>query len=708
LLIAASVISLLLLLAFTISFFGNQALEDQVLTAARAVPVFDARQGNLPSQDSLEKLESLRQSLFQLTEWEQAGPPLRLRWFLYTGGSLYPHTRQAYYNRFRQLLLGPTQGSIVAGLKALPVTSGPTDDYQYSYDSLKAYLITTPEWKRSTREFLSPVLMNRWQARREIDPQRTRLAKLQFDFYGDDLKNGNPYDSGADEQAVDRARRYLASFAGYERIYRFMLAEANKQNPPVNFNQKFPGSAEVVVNNKDVPGAFTKTGWTFMQSALKRADQYFGGERWVLGDYNPAGVDRSKLEQELRNRYNSEFIATWRQYLRNSSVVKYSDLKDAAAKLNKTSSNQSPLLALFWLCSHHTNVDDQKVKEAFDPVHKTVPPTETLQLVAPPNTNYVNTLVTLQTSIDQAANQNPPEPATAQQTMNNATSARIATKQLANVFRIDQEGNVHALTQKLLEDPITNVEALLRGLGPAEVNGKAKGFCAQFNLLGNKYPFNPNTREEATLQDTDAIFRPGQGALWAFYEATLKSSLQRQGSTFVANPEAQVKLTDAFVGFFNRAAALSDALYREGAGQPKLTYALTPLKSEGVQGLAITIDGQVLQAAGAGGSAKTFVWPSPGGRGEARLAVSLGGPQLGAFSYDGLWAAFRLFGDAERLVPTGGGFNVEWIVRAGGKPLTLPGGAPLTVRFLLDLKGSPAFFQKGYFAQLRCVSQAAR
>jgi len=41
----------------------------------------------------------------------------------------------------------------------------------------------------------------------------------------------------------------------------------------------------VVINTIDIPGAFTKAGWSVMQENLAKADKFFGGERWVLGDY---------------------------------------------------------------------------------------------------------------------------------------------------------------------------------------------------------------------------------------------------------------------------------------------------------------------------------------------------------------------------------------------------------------------------------------
>ena len=129
---------------------------------------------------------------------------------------------------------------------------------------------------------------------------------------------------------MDRGRRYLSQFAGLERVYQFMLAEASKQNPGLNFNQKFPGSAAAVINTKEIPGAFTKGGWDFMQKNIPNADRFFAGEQWVLGSQGAAGIDRAQTEQQLRHRYTADFIAQWRAFLQATTVVRYANLKDAA------------------------------------------------------------------------------------------------------------------------------------------------------------------------------------------------------------------------------------------------------------------------------------------------------------------------------------------------------------------------------------------
>ncbi|MCZ2075148.1 MAG: hypothetical protein LC130_09140 [Bryobacterales bacterium] len=708
LLATASAAFLLLGVAFTVSFIGNRALENEVIEAARNLGTPATASDTLPSVESLRKLETLREAYARLALYERDGAPLRLRWGLYAGDDMYPHARRIYYDRFKRLLFGHTQTGMAQWLAQRPASPGANDDFGYAYDTLKAYLLTTYEHKRTVQSFLSPVLMNRWLSGRELDPERVDLARRQFDFYASELAAQNPYSSEADTGAIDRSRRYLAQFGGTESIYQFMLTESARNNPKVNFNEQFPGSAQVLVNNRDVSGAFTRGGWKFMQDALSKVDKFFGGEKWVLGDYASADIDRVKIEKDLRERYTNDYIARWREYLRNSTVLRYSNLKDAARKLNIHSSNQAPVLELLWLATQNTTVDSPRVSQAFDAVHKVVPPPATTpQFVLPPNANYVSALAGLQAAIEQAASQPVPNPAAVQQALSNATTAKLASKQIAATFLVDQEGKVHAMVQKLMEDPITQAEGLLQGLGPAELNGKAKGFCAVYGTLMRKYPFDSESRQQATLEEVNAIFQPKQGALWKFYESDLQQLLTWQGTQFVPAPPSPggVELNPQFVAFLNRAAAFSTALYPAGSPAPQLHYTLAPQPTEGIQSLTLTIDGQSLTAGPRGGSPVKFTWPGAGTP-QARMTGKLGGPDVQLLNYAGTWAAFQLFGEAQ-WQPSGAGYNLEWIPRTSGQPMIV-NNKPLTIRFFLDMGGAPPFFRKGYFAGMQCVARAAR
>jgi type VI secretion system protein ImpL len=600
---------------------------------------------------------------------------------------------------------------LIDTLRKLPFSPAPTDEYGPVYDTLKAYLITTAHHDKSTRLFLSPVLMKHWLAGKNVDADRLQLVRKQFDFFGEDLKLSNPFSSEYDTYVVDRGRRYLSQFAGVERVYQFMLAEASRQNPGMNFNQKFPGSAQAVINTKEIPGAFTKGGWEFMQKSIPNADRFFAGEQWVLGSQAGPGVDRAQMETQLRDRYTADFIANWRGFLQATSVLRYGNLKDASTKLTLLSGNQSPLLAAFWVVSQNTAVASEQVKNAFQPVQAVVSPESKDRYIGPPNNGYMNALVSLQAAVEQASGgtSGPNDPLLSQIT-SQATNAKITTRQMAQAFRIDPEGKVEVVTQKLLEDPILNVEALVRGMGPGELNAKGAAFCAAFRQLMNKYPFQSTATQQATLQEVNAVFQPGQGALWTFYDSTLRNYLSKQGSQYAPNPAGGINLNPAFVGFFNRAAAFSDAVYPGGSPAPRLSYTLRATAPQGVQSLRLTIDRQALNVDRGKQSSMTFVWTG-GGPQDVKLTGKFGGgPDLAFASYEGLWAAFEFFGDADRWQTLGSVHRLDWVLRQGraAKPLTLPDGSPLTVSFELEMPGAAPVFQKGFLSGMGCVARVAQ
>lgn len=703
---AAAALCLGYSMALAVSYGNNRALENRVIGASQGIAASADTSGAVASLDSLQRLETLRQTLDTLGDYHRNGAPWSHRWGLYAGNDYYPDVRKLYFAHFRRLLLAPTQNGIVESLRDLPATPGP--GYGPTYDSLKAYLITTSNPDKSTRAFLSPVLLDRWSANRNVDPERIQLARKQFDFYSDELKTGNPFSSENDTAAIEKSRSYLAQFAAVERVYQAMLADAAKAGPPVNFNRQFPGSAEVVLDGQDVAAPFTKPGWAFMRAALKNPEKYFAGEAWVLGSQTGGSVEGSSLAQQLTARYNSDFLKAWRAYLQSAGVLKYASLADAAKKLGVLSGNQSPLLALFWLASQNTAVDAPEVANVFQPVQAVVPPSSVDRYIAPPNQGYMNALVTLQASVESVAGQPQGNDAAAAQTLTNATAAKVAARQVAQTFRIDPDSHVEGTVQKLMEDPITNVEALLRSLGPAELNGKGKGLCTPYRGVFAKYPFNPAATAQASVADVNGIFRKPDGALWKFYDENLQKLLPRQGTQYVAASAGGVSLNPAFVAFFNQAAALSDFLYAGGAQDPHFTYTLKPVPAEGIQSVGLHLDGQSFAYSGGDAGARQFVWQAAGAH-EAKATVKFGGgPDLAWSTNDGLWAVFQFFHKAETWQPNGSGNVLEWVIRIGKDAVTLPSGKPLTVRFELDMAGAPPVFQKGYFSRLACVAEVAR
>ena len=678
-----------------LSFRGNSRLQQSLGQARDDVRAIRLA-GALPSLDALEELDLLRDKVETLARYERDGPPWHLRLGLYSGSALYPELRRSYFEGFNQVLLARSRDSLVRELRALPETPDAGSDYGKAYRTLKAHLITSSRPDQSTVAFLSPVLFEHWRGATPIDATRGELARKQFDFYSRELRFGNPYRSPVDEPVVARARHFLGQFAGSERIYRSMLAEALSGIPAVDFAQKFPDAGAVVRNPYLVPGAFTKAGWAAMQRALKDVDRLFKGEAWVVGEQAPAPKDGAKVLDQVRTLYTKDYISHWRKFLAAASVARFSGIQDGARKLAPLGSNQSPLLALFSLVSRNTLLDSLPVAPAFQPVHAITPAADTAKYIGPSNEGYVNALVALQSSLEQVSKRTPDGgDAAVGQALSDAAQARLATKQLANKFQLDDVGKVHIIVQNLLEAPILDAEASLQTFGPAQLNGKGKVFCAPFQQLLAKYPFNPAGEVPAAMDEVSALLQPGTGALWSFVENDLNNYVVRQGSQFAEKPGGSIRISPSFVAFLNRAADFSSTLYRTEGAPPGLTFSLRPILSDTVSAFTVTIDGQPARFTRTSLAFKRLSWVAGEGR-EASMAGQIFGRDRVLFTFTGPWAIFELFHRAQ-WSPSEGSYLLQW---------TIPEGPP--IRATLNLAGAKPILQQDFFSGVSCSGRITR
>jgi len=700
----AAVLALLLCMALAISYGGNRQLERQSEDATRGIAAIAPNNVDFPPAEAMRRLDTLRAQLDTLSAYEHRGAPLSLRWGLYSGSAMYPEVRRAYIAGFNRLMFANTKVAMLASLRAIPGSPRPTDDFGDSYNLLKAYLITTTHPEKSSVDFLPPVLMKQWVGGRALDAERTQIAQRQFETYARELPYGNPLPDTADKSVVAHGRSFLRQYAGSERIYQFMLAEANKGSQPVQFNRRFPGSAQYIVDAYEVPGAFTKAGYAFMQGAFKTVDRFLQGESWVVGEDAPP-LDKAKLVADLRARYATDYAEQWRQFLRSASIVRYAGVKDAALKLSVLSGNQSPLLELFSVASRNTNVSSD-VATVFQPVQSVTPPADTTKLTGQGNQSYMSSLIAFQAAVAQAASaQGQSSDAVAGQALSSAATAKSAAAQLASGFTIDQQGQVHGTVQKLMEDPITYAEALLTHLGSDQVNARARAFCGGVRSTFAKFPFNPGSPVQATIPEVTAILRPGTGSLWTMYNDVLQSALQKQGSSY--QPVAGgVRLSPTFVAFFNKAATMSDLMFAGGTPDPKYSIMVRPRLSTGTTAVTATLEGDAIRSAGNVHSQRVD-WPSANH--EARLSAQIGTAELNIVGpFNNPWAMFQLFYTADSWVTVGDTLRAEWTLRSGSQAASLPNGAMLKIDVDLVPAAAGAILRKGFLSGMDCSGDAAR
>jgi len=295
-----------------VSYLNNAELENNIQSASQALSAAGTSTASLAD---LKALDRLRQSLLQLEGYAQNGPPWTYRFGLYQGDKLTVPARRIYFDRFRVMMLNPTQANITSYLRGLPVSPVPGADYTAAYNPLKAYLITTTNPEKSQAQFLTPVFLQYWMGSNIRDLTQQQLARQQIDFYAGELLRQNPYSIAPDAAAVGKARTYLSNFGAVPRIYQDMLAQADKTGPGVDFNRLYPNAAGSVVESHLVRGAFTRAGFAFMQGAMQHPEHYFQGETWVLGDQAARSLDTAGVARQLAAMYSADFLREWHAFL---------------------------------------------------------------------------------------------------------------------------------------------------------------------------------------------------------------------------------------------------------------------------------------------------------------------------------------------------------------------------------------------------------
>jgi hypothetical protein len=611
--IAAASVGALIALVTLIAVQKNLSLKHELQQASdRVIRVF-VPNDSVPVE-ALRDLDSLRQEIDKMDQYLQHGPPV-IYWPIWNfidyqdlrKGAVY-----LYFGKFHDWLFTQAQASLMRALRT------PGSEYSQTYEALKAYLVMTSQSDKSTKEFLTPVLFRYWMQNPPPDAESVALLKKQFDYYADRLKVANPYSKDSDIALVESVRKNLSQFPSKDRVYTMML-EGAKTNPstPLNFGAGVLDFGGIV----EIPGAFTKAGYAWMNSALANIGAYFGGEDWVLSGEAPGQtVDRPALAQEIRNQYVRDYAGKWSNLIINTKVLPFKGFSDAAAKLNVLAGAGSPLLAVFRAMALNTTVDDTGISQPFRAV----------STVVGEGDKYMAGLASLQRQVAAAGASGQPSQDIVNQVADAVAQATATTQEIASGMSGDPVSNS---VRRLVTSPVIYVGALPQM--PADLNAKARTILRECGKLTLKYPFK-NVTEEATADEVKSFFGQPDGALWVFYNAYLHDILTKNAGQYKA---LRAGVNPKFVDFFDRGAKISDQFF-PNPGAFGFGYYLTPIVCPPPEGATLYLDGDSFQCKS--GGQDSFHW-SPGNTHTDALQA-----QGSAFQRSvGEWAVFRLFSTAQ-------------------------------------------------------------
>jgi type VI secretion system protein ImpL len=681
---------LLYLVALTVSCANNSALEGR-LAAAAAVPMGSVGRGEPASTADLENLDKLRAIFLQVDSYKKHGAPLSYSWGLYPGDKLYRTACAAYGTHFRTLLLAPTQSLILARLTALPVAPKPGDDYTATYRPFRAYLITSPEDAHySTTDFEPAALQEAWlgnPATRQIPEASSDLSLAQFQTYAANLAEpdscmaslGGP----AQKDAVEQTRAYLSHFQGAQQVYLSMKAAADHANPSIRFNEVYPGSRAYVVDPYEVEGAFSKGGFAFMQDAIKHPERYASGEVWVLGPQTAPPIPISTLRAEIPGLYLADYLNAWRTYLKSARVIPAGSFPEAKDKLHQLDSPASALLELFQLLTQNTSVGDPQFSTPFQAPHSVATGAAPYMAGLSGLEQAINTMLLVPNS-DK-------DPAAVAPVIQAASAAEGSVGTIRAGFTPpDPAGQTDTTSEALLMAPIKSIEALAKG-APAKAAGSgAASFCTQIAPVLAKFPFDPDSPVDATLDEVAKVFQPGTG-LFSQFAATNKM-LVLIGNSYSTVPGSPVQVNPAFLNFLNAAMSIGSVL-APANGAPALNFTMIEEATPNLPPATLDIDGNTLSVAG---QAKSFTWKSSP---SSTIRITSGN----SITATGPWSLLHFAYKAKHPAPN----RLEEIFEINGQVSATPAGIPLDYKFDIGGPGAP-YLNPGYMrSQLHCVTKVA-
>jgi type VI secretion system protein ImpL len=743
----------LLCLAFLVSWVNNrQLLADIGLAAGRQTN----RQGRATSLQDLQALEALRVQVARL----QDRVTLRFHWGLYSGDRVEDQVRTAYFRQFQRLLLIDLNSQMVSDLVGLSANPDAGAPYDPAYNTLKAHLMITSGSCAPDSPFLSRQLKEvRARIARDVGSDWQQEADRQIDFYASELARGNPLRLTEDSEGRERARQYLRQIKGIDRIYAGILANAEKSLGKTNRLSALASNYTQVLNGPDeVRSAFSPTGWAYLEKASKESNAAGPGEPCVVGGASGTVANwkqSTETAQAIQRLFLRDYVESWRKFVEGFSVTRYANAGDAARKLEILSDHRSPLLAVFFMTANATNfpppaaqtdaiqtgLSKLGLKKAetvtkavvgapaeapdilnrpadiprfFQPVHAVEPPGSDTWVVDK-NAAYIDALAQLRHSMqDIAQGGRNSDPAVHQAASQNYDKAMDAVRQIVRGFKPEGVGGLDTTVQRLLEEPIRFADRFItRDMDKAEagkVNGELRTFCSNQRNTLRKYPFQPSSADDASLEEFAGIFHPATGAIWQFQQKSLAELTVKEGSIWKAkDPAKKPQVTPELLAFLNRAQSIADAFYPGGATQAQLTYTLRPKLDSSLKEftLELEIDGRPYQWTS--GLQHAFNWPPPSGTKNPgavtrlRTAANAGIP-FG--SRGGIWGIFRIFGDAEPRELNAK--LVEWKYSGSGVGRREPiQPAPVQLE-IVGFPGGQDVFNPKFWQGLRCPSTAVQ
>ena len=681
-----ALLSLMLIVGWTISFVRNQVLIKDVADATTEVARQTAALPPLPTGDVVAVLPVLEAARKLPTGYAEkdASVPLSRAFGLSQAGKLGTQANRAYLGLLRDVFLPRVALRLEQQIRD-------AESPEVRYEALKAYVMLYDP------AHLKPVELKAWVAgdwERTLPRDVTQIQRSALSDHLAAALDQLPLEMvlPQDQALVEQVRKQLAQASLAQRVYsRLKALWAGDGVPDFRVSDAGGPQAALVFTRasgtpitQGVSGFFTVAGYDkgFRAQAPLMVKQLGEEEAWVLATA-PGGQGLARLGTtltEVQQLYLNEYIKSWDDMLADLRLIPSTSLQGSITTITILSAGDSPLKLLITGVAKETKLatgNDKSAEavaagmldKAAGAMRSTVDKLLGAPAAAPGAAAKPEAVVDAHFEQLQRVVAGPPgQPVPLDATLGvlkeyevqlRATDEAIkrgapATSDALIVARIKSEADrmpppISNLLNGLISRSGTQAGnanmVALKGAVKAEVGG----FCKA--AVEGRYPFVRTSAKEVPLGDFAKLFGPG-GAIDTFAKTKLVGSVDMTGPVWkpIKAGEGGDGLSQADISNFQRAGTIRDAFFPGGAANPAASLdVLLARVVDGVTEVQLSVDGQVTPMKPGSNAAARLSWPSLSPASQIKLTLVVGGKPLATpLIFDGPWALFR-FVDAGKV-----------------------------------------------------------
>jgi len=557
--------------------------------------------------------------------------------------------------------------------------------------------------------------------------QMIRSAERMIAFYLDQINDPSWPQVENRLALVDQSRttlrRVVRGMPARERVYADVKARAATRYPAMTV-ARIVGEQdrELVMGSFSISGAFTRAAWDgFVRDAFREAaNRELSSADWVLKTASKDDLtlegSPEQIQKSLVEAYKNDYAKEWQKFLQGVAIKDLDGFAAAAGAMDRLGDPQnSPIAKLVNAVYQETSWDNpslidtglQRAQRGLgDWFRETILRRKPGQVTVSVQANaasgtalplgpvgrefagvaqlvvakdkgaslmrgYMDNLSRLRARFNQIRNQGDPGPGAKQlmqQTLDGSGS------ELADALRYVDEQMLTGMGEQqkqairpLLVRPLMQTFAVIVQPTEAEIN---KVWTAQVlepfrkGLLA-KYPFAPESRQEASNAEIGQVFGP-EGAVAKFFNSTVGPLVVRRGDTLSARTWANIGIalspavTTSFPGWI--APLNANGVANQASGEEAQTrFQLQTVAVPGVSEYTIEIDGQALRWKGQPQPWTPMVWPNPQGVPGSRItAFTPDGKKVVVLDEPGHFGLKKMIDSAQRKRKDDGSFELSW------------------------------------------------